>query len=184
MLQASRTSIPAGTWTIDQARSRVGFSVRHLMVATVRGRFNAFEGNLASDFGGLTGATGVVGAASIDTGDPKRDERLRGQSFLDVERSPWINFASRRIESGDGDRFEIDGELTIKRIRRPLALQAALRYASAELGELHVEAHGELLRSEYGLSWSEVLEAAGALVSDRVSVAVEIVAVRAQPAGT
>ena len=179
MLRVRSTSIPPGTWTIDPARSRIEFSVKHLMVATVRGRFTAFEGTVASDAVGLSRATGIVQTASIDTGEPKRDEHLRGPSFLDVDRSPQIHFASRRIERGGGEGFRVVGDLTIKGVTRELALQAVLRNDSVDPDRLHVGAHGEIMRSAFGLSWREVLEAAGALVSDRVMVSLEVVAVPA-----
>jgi polyisoprenoid-binding protein YceI len=174
--------IRPGRWTIDPARSEVGFSVRHLMVATVRGRFGAFEGTIKSDAVGLIGATGVVHTASIDTGERKRDERLRSESFLDVERVPLISFASRRIEPRNGEGFRVVGDLTMAGVARELALDAVLRNGTGD-GDLRLEAHGALRRSDFGLSWRESLEAAGALVSDRVGIAVEVVARRAASNG-
>lgn len=148
------------------------------MVATVRGRFTELGGELTAAAGGLDSAAGVVHAASIDTAEPKRDDRLRDSSFLDVARYPVIEFASRRIESIGSQRYRVIGDLTIKDVVRPLVLEATLQDSSGDSDPIRVTARGAILRSEFGLSWSEVLEASGALVSDRVDVSLDVTATR------
>lgn len=175
----STSQVPPRRWTIDPGQSRVGFSVRHLMVATVRGVFTRFEGGLETGAAGLARTSGVVDTASLDTGEPKRDERLRGPEFFDAERNPEIRFASRRIERDGGGTLRVVGDLTIGGVTRELTLRALVREHSAGVDRLQVEARGEISRSELGLAWKDTLEAAGALVGDRVQVALDIVAVPA-----
>lgn len=169
-------------WTVDPSRSRIGFSIKHLVVATVNGRFGEFEGVLSGDATGLS-ASGTVLAASVDTGDGTRDERLRDPSFFDVERYPAIEYASSRFELRGEGRFRLTGALTIKGIARELDLDCAIRTLPAGSDEIGIEARGGISRSEFGLAWAEVLEATGALVSDRVTVEVDIVAVRTPESG-
>lgn len=180
MSDATSAAVEPAVWRIDADRSRLAFSVKHLMVATVRGRFTEFEGELRSAGGALSSAAGTVRAASIETGEPARDDRLRDASLLDVERHPLIRFAAERIEQR-GERFRVDGELEIGEVARPLTLEGTLARGPAGDGasdELRLAARGELSRREFGLSWSEVLEASGAVVSDRVRIKLEIVARR------
>jgi polyisoprenoid-binding protein YceI len=177
VMEAVGTAIPPGSWTIDPARSELGFSVRHLMVATVRGRFTAFEGGLRSDAHGLTQVEGVVHTTSLDTGEPKRDQRLLDPSFLDARDHPQMRFTSRHVESVRGGRFRVVGDLTIKDATGELALEAVVRNHPTDHDPLRIAARGELKRSDFGLSWRDVLERAGAVVSDRVRIALEVVAV-------
>jgi polyisoprenoid-binding protein YceI len=180
MLRMDSAGLRVGTWTIDSAHSRVGFSVRHLMVATVHGRFTDFDGTLTVGERGLTSAAGLVRAASVATDEPKRDERLRGPSFFDTGRYPLIPFRTRRVERAGAERFRVIGDLTIKEVARPLVLEAALLDGSEDPSRIDLAARGAILRSHFGLSWSEVLEAAGALVSDRVEISMHIVATRSR----
>lgn len=175
------TQVPPRRWAIDPGQSRVDFSVRHLMVAMVRGGFTRFEGSLETDAAGLAKASGVVDTASIDTGEPKRDGRLRGPEFLDVERNPEIRFASRRIEPDGSGPLRVVGDLTIGGVTCELTLRALVRDRSAGADRLQVEARGEISRSEFGLAWKDTLEAAGALVGDRVRIALDVVAYAADP---
>src|ERR1019366_9990189 len=105
-------------WSVDATRSSVAFALKHMMVATVKGRFHEFDGMLEIGAGAAR-ATGVVKAASIDTKDPVRDEHLRSSpDFFDVERYPEISFNSNRIEYLDGGRLHILGDLTMRGVTR------------------------------------------------------------------
>ena len=150
----------------------------------MRGAFNGFEGSVTTGPSGLRGASGVVQVESIDTGEPKRDRNLRGPDFFDAAAHPSIQFASRRIEDRNGSGVRIIGELMIKGITRELELEAALRCRNGAGGcdspqTIEVHARGEISRREFGLAWTEIFAAAGALVSDRVMLTLEISAVRA-----
>src|SRR3954471_9860905 len=107
-MTATATLITTGTYTIDPAHSRVGFAVKHLGIATVRGEFGTFEGGLELGEDSAT-AYGTVQAASVDTNEPQRDEHLRSGDFFDVERFPEIAFRSTAIRPLDEDSFEVVG---------------------------------------------------------------------------
>jgi polyisoprenoid-binding protein YceI len=169
---------------VDPARSSVQFSVRH-MVGTLRGRFTEFEGVLEVGENGVARAAGSVKSASIDTNEPVRDGHLRESSdFFDVERHPEITFSSTHVEHPDHGMPRVFGELTMRGVTRELALSvenhSALGDAKGD-GAIALQLQGELNRKQFGLAWNQVMEAGGALVGDRVKVALEILAVRADP---
>lgn len=169
----TRAAVPRGLWTVDRERSSVEFSIRHLMVATVRGRFGGFEGTLDAAGPGPPRAVGAVEVATIDTGEAIRDERLRGPDFFDAGRSPTIRFASRAVEQRDGNRFRIVGELTIKDTTREIELHAS--EANVRDGCLELDLRGELSRRDFGIESDELLEAG---ISDKVRLALRISLVR------
>ena len=119
-MTATATLIPTGTYTVDPAHSRVGFAVKHLGIATVRGEFGAFDGGLELGEDAIT-AYGTVQAASVDTNEAQRDEHLRSGDFFDVERFPEIAFRSTAIRTVDEDTFEIAGDLTMHGITRAIS---------------------------------------------------------------
>jgi polyisoprenoid-binding protein YceI len=185
-MSASTTSVEtnlpsAGTWTIDPSHSTVQFSVRHMMVAKVRGRFGTFDGTITvGEEPVVSSVTASIDAASIDTGDPKRDEHLRSADFLDVESHPTLAFASRAVrDNGDGT-YAVEGDLTIHGTTRPVEL--ALEYLGAGPDpwggtRAGFEATTEISRKDFGLEWNVALEAGGFLVGDKVQIQLDIEAV-------
>jgi polyisoprenoid-binding protein YceI len=177
--------VPAGKWSVDAPRSSVAFAVKHMMVATVNGRFREFAGMLEVG-SGAPRATGVVKAASIDTNEPVRDEHLRDSSdFFDVERYPEISFNSTRIDYLDGGRFRIVGALTMRGVTREIKLDAQLGGARREAGgdeRIELELRGELNRRDFGLTWNQVLETGGALLGNKVKIALDISAMKSEVA--
>jgi polyisoprenoid-binding protein YceI len=177
--------VPAGKWSVDVPRSSVAFTVRHMVLATVQGRFRKFDGTLEVG-SGAPRATGVVRAASIDTDEPIRDEHLRSsQDFFDVERYPEITFDSTRIDDLDGGRFRIVGDLTMRGVTREIELDAQLGGTGREAGSderIELELRGELNRRDFGLSWNQVLETGRALLGNKVKIALEISAVKNEAA--
>lgn len=119
-MNASRALVPPGRWVVDPEASVVGFSVRHLAVATVRGRFTRFEGWIEADESGHARAGGSVDVASIETRMEARDARLRSSDCFDAEHHPVFRFEGT-APAGDG-RLEIVGDLTIMGRTRPLRL--------------------------------------------------------------
>jgi polyisoprenoid-binding protein YceI len=112
---AERTIIPAGAWSIDPDHSRIGFAIRHMGIATVRGEFTTFEGTLdVGDSPSTSRAAGRVEVASIFTHQPQRDEHLRSADFFDVERYPTLSFESTQIEAINDASFRITGNLTMR----------------------------------------------------------------------
>jgi polyisoprenoid-binding protein YceI len=172
--------VPTGRWSVDAPRSSVEFSVKHMVLATVSGRFREFEGVL--EIGpGSPRATGVVRAASIDTGEPVRDEHLRrSPDFFDADRYPEISFDSTRIDPLDGGRLRIAGILTMRGVSREIEFDARLNGEPETDGDqrLGLKLRGELSRRDFGLTWNQVLDTGGALLGDKVKIALEISAVR------
>jgi polyisoprenoid-binding protein YceI len=184
MTEQGMVRVPAGTWKVDPAHSSVGFEVKHLMIATVRGRFTDFEGTLeaAEDDPSNSRAHGAVKVASIDTGDPQRDEHLRSPDFFDAERYPEIRFESTRIEHIEGGTYRIAGDLTIKDQTREVEMDATVEgtgedpWGNERVG---VSVRGEIDRTEFGLTWQQKLAQGGVLVGEEVKILIDISAVRA-----
>ena len=165
----TRTIAPAGTWSLDPARSTVDFAIRHLMVATVHGHFAGFAGSLRVDGDGDARATGTIHAATLETGNPVRDGRLHGPEFFDADRHPDIRFRSTAIERLSENRWTVSGELTIKHITRRVELRAR-RLAPAE-GLIQLRLIGRLSRTEFGIASAELLNAG---ISDTVNLKLHI----------
>jgi polyisoprenoid-binding protein YceI len=155
-----------------------------MLLTTLSGCFREFDGMLAVGVGAPQ-ATGTVAAASIDTGEPVRDEHLRSSpDFFDVERHPQISFKSTRISDSDGELLQIAGELTMRGVTRAVELSArpAGRSRDADGRErLELQLHGELNRRDFGLVWNQALDTGGALLGNKVKLALEISAVKTPP---
>ena len=181
---AAPTTQASTTWQIDPAHSLVEFSVRHMMISTVKGRFTAVGGTIldVADDPGRSSVRAEIDAASITTGDPKRDEHLRSADFFDVERYPTITFSSTRVEPRGEDRFRLIGELTLHGQTRQVELDAALNGRGTNPWGQEVAgftAEAKLNRKDFGLTWNMALEAGGFLVGDKLEISIEIEAVKA-----
>jgi len=171
------------TWQIDPVHTNVEFAVRHLMVATVRGRFNTVAGTLVLDEEDLarSAVTVQIDAASIDTREPQRDEHLRSPDFLDTAQFPTITFQSRRIAPRPDGRYTVVGDLTIRGITREVVLEAAIdgRVKDPWGNErIAFSAQTTINRKDFGANWNVALEAGGWLVGEEVKVSIEAEAVR------
>jgi len=156
------------------------FALKHMMLRTVAGCFHEFEGALETS-SGAPHATGVVKASSIDTRERVRDEHLRSSAaFFDVERYPEIAFNSTRIDCVARGGLLIVGDLTMRGIPREVALDARITNASDEKGEERIELalRGELNRRDFGLTWNQALDTGGALLGNKVKIALELSAVK------
>ena len=163
--------VPAGLWTVDPDASSARFSVRHLLVATVRGRFHEIAGTVEVA-GGRLDADGAVAVASIDTGEQARDERLRSDGFFDADRHPRIHFRTTEAVAGPGGAWRVTGDLTIGGETHPLTFEATA--AGGDRGPV-VTARATLSRREHGLDWPGLLHSGRAVVGDRVDVELELV---------
>jgi polyisoprenoid-binding protein YceI len=181
MTEAATTTT---TWTIDPDHSTLEFAVRHMMVTTVKGRFEAFSGTIAHDEADLEHASVAVTIAtsSIHTGTAERDAHLRSADFLDCDRFPDATFRSTGIEpKGDG-AFAVRGDLTIRDVTKPVVLDVAFQGTGAMPGGPEVAgftATTSFARSEFGLTWNVGLECGGVLVSDEVRLSLDIQAGKA-----
>ena len=166
-------ALPQGRWRVDVEHSEVAFAIRHLLVVPVRGRFTEYEGLLAVEPGGAPRASGFVCAASIDTGDAKRDEILCGPDFFDTRHHPRIVLHGGRVEALGRSRSRVVGNLEIRGVRHPVELTARLRETTARRAELMLEGH--LSRSAYGIESRQLLDAG---ISDRVDIALRLTLLR------
>ncbi len=171
-------------WNLDPTHSGIHFSVRHMVIAKVRGRFGAFTGTLELDPRDLSSAKVEVeiDPSSIDTGVADRDAHLRSADFFDVERFPTARFVGARMEPVGGDRYRLHGALTIRDVTREVALDVEHLGASKDpWGNDRVAFAGKVSidRRDFGLKWNQALEAGGVLVGERVDLELEVQAVAA-----
>ena len=171
------------TWNLDPAHTSVEFTVRHMGLSTVRGRFNAFHGSITTDDAGAPSAVTVdIETASIDTNNADRDNHLRSGDFFDAATHPAITFRSTRIEAQGGGRYAIHGDLTMRGSSNPVILET-------EIGDVAKDPWGNTRRAAsataaidrraWGLTWNQILEAGSLLVSERVNITLDVQAVAA-----
>jgi polyisoprenoid-binding protein YceI len=167
------------SWQIDTAHTEISFTARHMVVAKVYGRFTRFEGKLALKQEGLTPVSAElkIEAASINTSVENRDNHLRSGDFFDVEKYPHITFRSKKVEATGKDRFRVVGDLTIRGNTREVTLDAEfLGRAKDPWGADRVafSAKTSINRKDFGLSWNQMLETGGLMVSEQIEVNLEV----------
>ncbi|MFI8994190.1 YceI family protein [Streptomyces sp. NPDC053542] len=173
-----------GDYTIDPAHSSIGFTVRHAMVTNVRGSFADHEGTLHLDGANPAASTANIDVKidSIDTGIADRDGHLKSADFFDAEQFPLMTFRSVGVEQVGAETYRVTGNLTIKDVTKPLAIDLEFNGAATDVyGAQRVgfEGSAEILRSEWGLTWNAALETGGVMVSDKVKLTFDISAVKA-----
>jgi polyisoprenoid-binding protein YceI len=177
------------TWNIDTTHSGIGFSVRHMVFAKVRGRFASWTGSVQLDPTDLSSASveAEIEAASIDTGVEDRDNHLRSADFFNAEQFPTVSFKSTGVEHAGGDRYRITGDLTIRDVTREVVLDAEYGGQGKDPWgnqRVAVTAQTSIDRSDFGLTWNQVLEAGGVLVGERIDIELDVQAVRAAEEST
>jgi len=171
----------AGTWVIDPVHSEVGFTVRHLMVSKVRGRFGDFSGTIVTTDDPLASSVhAVVELASVDTGNADRDAHLRSADFFETEQHHTLEFRSTGVRA-EGDGFVVDGELSLHGVTRPVSLaleingfQAATPFGDSRVG---FSATASIDRRDFGIVYNAALEGGGVALSNTVNVHLEVEAV-------
>src|SRR5918994_7721524 len=175
---ATATLIPTGTWDVDPSHSTVGFSVKHLGIATVRGKFEQFEGTLEiGDDLSQAHAFGTIQAISVNTNDSGRDEHLRSADFFGVEANPEIRFESKEIRPLDGDTFEIEGNLSMNGVTKPVTLTAVVQGTETDPWgneRVGIEVTGQVNRGDWGMKFNQALGSGNVLVSDKVKLSLDI----------
>ncbi len=166
-------------WQIDTSHSSVDFSIRHMMISTVRGTFERFSGTVEADEANPTAALVDVQieVASINTRDEKRDAHLRSPDFFDVDTYPSISFKSKRVERTNDDTGKLIGDLTIKDVTREVVLD--VEYAGQSRSPWGTTSAGfsattKINRKDWGLNWNVALETGGVLVADEVKIHIEV----------
>jgi polyisoprenoid-binding protein YceI len=178
-MSVTSTAVPTGTWTVDPAHSKVGFAVKHMGIATVRGVFGEFEGTL--EVGDGIKATGTVKAASVDTNEPQRDDHLRSPDFFHAEEHPDLTFVSTRIEPDGEDEFRITGDLTIHGVTREVQLQAEVQGVDTDPWgneRVGLEITGQISRGDFGMTFNQALGSGNLLVADKVKLQLDVSAVK------
>jgi polyisoprenoid-binding protein YceI len=179
--EAVQTVVPKGVWRVDAAHSKVGFAVKHMGVATVRGEFGEFDGTLeVGDDLASSHASGTVKAASVDTNQEGRDTHLRSADFFEVDKYPEISFSSTKIEQVDDETVKITGDLTMHGETHPIELEAEL--GGVEVGpegetRTGLEVTGRLARSDWEMKFNAALGSGNVVVSDQVKLTLDIAAV-------
>jgi polyisoprenoid-binding protein YceI len=167
------------SWQIDPAHSTVGFTVRHLVISKVRGRFTRWTARLKLETADLGHASVEVEleAASIDTGVAERDAHLRSPDFLDAAVHPALHYRSRKVELAQAGHLRVFGDLTVRGVTRPVDLEVDyVGRVKDPWGGVRAgfSATASLNRKDFGLGWNQALEAGGVLVADRVDVEIEL----------
>ncbi len=167
------------TWKIDNAHTVIEFAVRHMMISTVRGRFERFDGSV--DFNTADPASSSVEvkieAASINTNEPQRDHHLRSADFFEAEKYPYLAFKSTKIEKLDETTGRIHGDLTIRNITHPVVLETEYNgQAKSPWGKLSAgfTANTKINRKDWNLVWNQALETGGVLVGDEIKIHIEL----------
>ncbi len=173
--------IPAGTYSVDPSHSGVGFEVRHMGIATVRGEFRSFQGQIDAT-GDTPVLSGTVDVASIDTRDENRDAHLKAPDFFDADQYPQIAFHTTTISAGDDGAIQLAGEITIKGITKPIELRGAVAEGGADPWgneRIGFEVEGVIDRRDFELKWNQTLPNGNLLVSNEVKLVVSVSAVKA-----
>ncbi|TQM26548.1 YceI family protein [Nocardia bhagyanarayanae] len=176
MTTAIAKGLSAGTWVIDPAHSTVGFSVRHLMVSKVRGRFTDFEGKLVIGEDGAASAEAEIRVNSLTTDNEQRDAHLRTADFFHAEEFPLMTFKSTGFRV-NGEEFVVDGEFTIRGNTKPVSLNVEFLGVNQGMGNGPVagfEAKTVVSRREFGLDIDMPLPDGGAVIGDKVTLTLEI----------
>jgi polyisoprenoid-binding protein YceI len=182
---STETSIPgyeAATWNIDPIHSEVGFSVRHMMVSKVRGRFTTFSGQLVTGENPTdSSVTAEIDLSSINTGQEQRDEHIKSADFFEVETFPTMSYKSTGIRVEDGE-YVIDGDLTLKGVTKSVPLRLELNgFGPDPYGGIRAgfTATGELNRRDFNVNFTAPMQNGGVVVADKIQLHLEIEAVKA-----
>lgn len=165
-------------WQLDPTHTQIGFSVKHMMVSTVRGQFNSYTATVDLDeqHPERSHVAVSIDPASITTGEARRDGHLRTADFFEVEKYPAITFNSTSVEATGTDEYRVAGDLTMHGVTRPVTLNVTLEGQTHDMqGQRRAgfTLSGAVNRKDFGLTWNVALEQGGMLVSDKVQLVIE-----------
>lgn len=183
MTTATAATVLTGDYTVDPAHSQIGFVARHAMVAKVRGQFTSFQGKAHLDFDNPQASTAelTVDVASVDTHNNQRDEHLRTNDFFDAPNFPQITFRSTSVAKLDDSHYRLTGDLSIKGTTKPVTVDFTYTGTATDpWGKTRVGFEGATTvnRKDWGIEWNAPLEAGGVLVSDKVTLELEVALVK------
>lgn len=175
---STNTAVAPATWNVDPTHTDVAFSVRHMGLSTVRGRFETVAGTVETDAAGLPSAIRIeIATESINTGTKDRDAHLRSADFFDAAANPTITFVSTGVTARGGDRFDVAGHLTMNGVTRPVVLDAEIGAPITDpwgLKRRAATASAKINRKEWNLTWNQILEAGSLLVSEEVKLSIDV----------
>jgi polyisoprenoid-binding protein YceI len=172
------------TWNIDAVHSGIHFSIRHLVIAKVRGKFTKFSGALEVDDADMTKSkvSVDVDVASIDTAEAQRDGHLKSPDFFDVEKFPKATFVSKSITK-NGDNYDVKGDFTLHGVTKEITLHATFEGIGKDPwggDRIGFQAKTTIVREDFGLKWNQVLEAGGVAVGPKAELEIDVEAVKAK----
>ena len=170
-------------WTVDPTHSAIEFSVKHMMIAKVKGSFNKFDANISADPTDLTTAEidFTVDLSSIDTRNTDRDNHLRSADFFDVEKNPELTFKAKDIKKTDEDEYAVTGDVTLHGVTKEETFvmtfegQGKDPWGAEKAG---FSGKGKVKRSDYGLTYNAALETGGVLIGDQITITIDIEAAK------
>jgi polyisoprenoid-binding protein YceI len=173
----------SGDYTLDASHTRIGFSARHAMVTKVRGAFDEFEGSFHIDGENPANSSGkvTIQAKSINTRNGQRDEHLRSNDFLAMDEHPEITFVSTGIKQSGDAEFVVSGDLTIRGVTKPVDVEFEYTGTATDpFGNQRLGLEGSVVinRKDFGVSWNAALEGGGVLVSDKITLELEVSAIK------
>jgi polyisoprenoid-binding protein YceI len=175
----------ATTWNVDPSHTRVGFSVKHLVISDVKGEFSKVSGKAQLDESDLSKSSVemTIEVASVDTRDEKRDAHLKSADFFDAAKFPTITFKSTKVVAGKDGAVTVTGDLTMRGVTKPVTLEGSISKTIVDpwgLSRRGVSFAGKLDRKEWGVSWSKVTDV-GAVVGDEVKLDIQAEITKEQP---
>ena len=178
-LRTTDLTATTGTWVLDPVHTHLGFSAKHAMVTTVRGKFREFDGSFVLDGQNPANSKAelTIQAASITTDSEQRDGHLQSPDFLDVASHPTLTFSSTDVRHEGGNDFVLVGDLTIRGVTRQVELEVELQGVSKDPygnDKIGFEAGTTISRKDFGLTWNVALETGGILVSDKVKIFIDV----------
>ena len=184
MVAFSAEAMAADKYELDKPHTNVGFSVKHMVITSVKGNFSDFDGYVMFDADDVTktSARGTIKVASIDTGNDKRDDHLRSEEFFHAEKYPEITFESKNVykpEKGEG--YVMVGDITVRGVTKEIEVpfeivgQVTDPWGNTRVG-IHAEA--KINRQDFGVSWSQALEGGGLIVGNDVKIELDIEAMK------
>lgn len=167
------------TWKIDPVHSKIGFSVRHLIISEVEGRFKSFEGSVTTDKEDFNGSKIVfsLDARSVLTDNTRRDNDLKSANFFDAEKYSEITFKSTSFEKVEGNKYKLEGNFTIKGITNHIIMDVIYGGTIKDpWGNMRAgfKITGKINRFDYNLKWNKLLEAGGAVVGKEITITCNI----------
>lgn len=181
MSTVTDAGLAAGTWNIDPAHSEVAFSVRHLAVSKVRGKFGTFEGSITVAEDPLASSvTAKIDTTTVDTNEPNRDAHLRSPDFFDTDTHSTITFESTSVKEHGSD-FKVEGNLTVHGTTKPVTLDLEFNGVSPDPWggtRAGFSATTEISRKDYGVDFNIPLDGGGVVVGDKIKIELEIEAVK------